>query len=257
MILDIAVLVVVLISSLIAFLRGFIRESLTLVTLGLALAAAYFGAPHLQPFMEGWLGVVPGEEVGKLFGILPMDIVAYVLSRGAIFLTVLIALSIASHLMAEAVKAMGLGAIDRSLGVVFGLLRAMLVIAVLYLPVHLLVDAETKGRWFANSKTHAFVEAGSAKMASLIPSDKLKEKFEKTQGALVDGDVADKAGEKLKVLNILRGDLSTEEGAKILREKLESGELDEVLDGEGYSQEFRDTIDELFQESGAAADLNE
>ena len=65
MIVDILVLAVLLISALIAFLRGFIREVLTITGVVGGLAAAYFGGPLLAPLMRGWLGVQEGVEPNK------------------------------------------------------------------------------------------------------------------------------------------------------------------------------------------------
>jgi membrane protein required for colicin V production len=249
MILDIVVLVIILISCAIAFLRGFIREALGVVTLGLALFTAYKLGPLLLPVMEGWLGVVEGQEPEKLFGIIPMDLAAQVASRGAIFLTVLIVLSIATHILAETIKSLGMGAVDRSMGVVFGLVRAALLICVLYLPVHLLVDAETKTTWFASSKTHYYIEKGAEALATIMPEDVIKEKFDETQKSLNDNEKVQGAREKLKAMDLLREDLSPEERAQLLREKAASGELGKAFEGEGYSDEFRQKIDGLFEEN--------
>jgi hypothetical protein len=113
MIIDILVLLVLALSALIAFLRGFIREVLTIFGVLGGMVAAYYAGPMLLPLMEGWLGVDPAaEDPQKLFDIIPYTYVAAFLAYGSIFVIVVVILSIISHMIAEAVKSVGLGAVD-------------------------------------------------------------------------------------------------------------------------------------------------
>jgi membrane protein required for colicin V production len=250
MILDIVVLVLVLISAAIAFLRGFIREALGIVTLVLALFAAYTFGPFLAPLMEGWLGVEQGAEPEKLFGVLPMDMVAQICSRGIIFLLVLIALSIATHIFAEFIKSVGMGAVDRSLGVVFGVVRAALLACILYLPIHFTVDEDTKVELFKDSITHYYVEKGTEGLLALMPEDMVKDKIGETQKAVNENEQVQTAREKLRQMDLLREDLTPAERAKLVSEKIESGELQKAFsEEEGYSEEFRDELNKLIEEN--------
>lgn len=261
MILDIVVLVIVLVSAAIAFLRGFIREALGIVTLALALIAAYTFGPYLQPLMEGWLGVEAGaDEPAKLFGVLPMNFVALICSRGLIFLVVLVALSIVTHIFAEFIKSVGMGAVDRSLGVVFGVVRAFLLVCILYLPVHFTVEDKTKDEWFKDSFTYYYVAKGTETLVALMPQDMVKDKIDEAQKTIEDSDQVKTAREKLMQMDLLRSDLTPEERAKLVREKWQSGELKEAFEGEGYSEEFRNKIDGLFEENaveGTAENYNQ
>src|SRR5688572_4012748 len=117
MIIDIVVGVVVVLSALISFMRGFIREVLTIAGVVGGLIAAYFGGPSLSPLFRDWLGVSADGEPAKLFDIVPMGLVADVTAYGAVFIIVVIILSVVSHFMAGAARAMGLGPVDRTLGV--------------------------------------------------------------------------------------------------------------------------------------------
>lgn len=256
MFLDIFVLLLFFISGLIAFLRGFVREALSVVGLGLALGAAYLFGPALLPFVEGWLGIEEGVEVSKLFGVLPMDIVAMILSRGGVFLVVILIVSVITHFLAETIKSMGMGAVDRSMGAVFGLLRAALVVVVLYLPIHMLVEDDTKQDWFANSKTHFYVEAGANALANSMPGDLLKQKIDDTQQAMEDSEAMNGAREKLQAMDLLREDLTPAERANLVREKFESGEIQKAFEGEGYSDDFRAKLDSLIEDN-ISSGLNE
>ena len=139
MIIDVIVLLVLIASVLIAFLRGFIREILTIIGIIGGMAAAYFTGPMLAPTMRGWLGVkeaVEGEEQAKLFDLIPYIYVADALAYGAIFIVFVVILSFLSHFLAEFVSKIGLGALDRTLGVIFGIVRGVLLVGIIYLPVY-------------------------------------------------------------------------------------------------------------------------
>ncbi len=171
MIIDIVVAVIVIISAIISFLRGLIRETLTIAgVIGGFFAAVFFG-PKLAPTFNNWLGVAENqEEVKKLFDIIPMNIVADVCAYAVVFIVVVIIISVISHFTAGAAKAMGLGPIDRTLGVIFGIARAIVLLGLLYLPFHLLMDAPSKDKYFLDSKTHRIIEGTSEFLSGFLPS---------------------------------------------------------------------------------------
>lgn len=235
MIVDILVLVVLLISALIAFLRGVIREILTITGVVGGLVAAYFGGPLLAPHMHGWLGVEEGVEPERLFGILPYDIVADALSYGAIFIIVVIVLSVLSHFLAEGARSVGLGAVDRSLGFVFGLLRGIVLLGLLYLPVHLFIDQDSKDAWFGSSKTHFYLERVASAMAEFIPEDAVEEAEKNIQ----EIEKTSETRKKLEEIDLLKRD-----GEQSPPEQ----DAPPSQDSEGYNEEFRQQMDELFED---------
>jgi len=234
MIADIFVLAVLLISGLIAFLRGFIREVLTIAGVVGGLAAAYLGGPLLMPHMHGWFGIEEGAEVERLFEILPYGIIADALSYGAIFIIVVIILSIQSHLLAEWAKKIGLGAIDRTLGFVFGVVRGIILLGLLYLPVHFFVDQERKEEFFSESKTHFYLEKTSEILAGFIPSGA----FEEVEEGVASLEKTSKTRKKLEEINLLKKD----NGGGEQQQPAESPE------SSGYSDEMRQQMDQLFDE---------
>lgn len=171
MIIDIIVGAVIVISAIISFLRGLIRETLTIAgVIGGFFAAVYLG-PQLAPTFNKWLGVAENSEhVEKLFDMVPMNIVADVCAYAAVFIVVVIIISLISHFTAGAAKAMGLGPIDRTLGVIFGIGRAILLLALLYMPFHLLMDQSSKDEYFSQSKTYPIIARTSEFMTRFLPS---------------------------------------------------------------------------------------
>lgn len=237
MIVDILVLIVIALSALIAFLRGFIREVFTIINVIGALAAAYYCGGMLLPYMQGWLGVDPeAEEQQRLFDLIPYTIIAQALSYGAVFIVVIIILSIISHFLAETVKSIGLGAIDRTLGVIFGIVRGVLLIGLLYLPVHLAYSGTEEEKevkeWFDGSKSYIYIKSTSNLIADFVPED------------------AKKAIER----HVEEGSEAAEESG--VRETLKNMELLPKTDKDnetgdekkGYTPEFREEMDRLFEQ---------
>jgi membrane protein required for colicin V production len=170
LILDIVVIVILLISSVVAFLRGFVREVLTILGLGGAALTALVMGPEFAPGIEQWLlGDLAADTEEKLWGIVPYDIAAMVMAYAGVFVVTLIVLSIISHYIAKSVHALGLGPVDRSLGVVFGIVRALLLIGLLYMPFHILMEEEEKEEWFANSHSYSYVEFSSDFILGFMP----------------------------------------------------------------------------------------
>lgn len=239
MIADIIVGAVVLVSALISFLRGFIREVLTILgVVGGLLAALIFG-PKFTPIVNGWYGIEPDmEEMPKLFDLVPMDWVAMATAYGLIFLVVVAVISIASHFLAAGAKAAGLGPVDRTLGVIFGIARAVLLLGLLYLPFHNMMGDETKKELFADSKTHIYVEKTAEVIANAV------------SGFLPNGgdNSMKKTVEDSFKKNLMEQDLLKREGRDDKPKQAEKNTQ------EGYKNKQRDEMKELFKEP---SDYNE
>ncbi|MBN8522004.1 MAG: CvpA family protein [Alphaproteobacteria bacterium] len=239
MIIDIVVGVVALLSALISFMRGFIREVLTIAGVIGGLAAAYFCGPWLSPIFRNWLDVGVEGKPQKLFDIVPMSIVADASAYGAIFVIVVIILSVVSHFMSGAAKAMGLGPIDRTMGVIFGLARALILLGLLYLPFHLLMDKETKDEIFKDSRTHYLIEKTAEFIAGFLPdSDDVEESKDKAVNDIKD---------KLMEQNILADEKKTDDEAK--QDMPSSSEPPPAkTETEGYKEQQREKMNKLFEQ---------
>lgn len=233
MIIDIVAALVVVSSALISFMRGFIREVLTIAGVIGGVVAAILLGPVFVPMVRGWFGVVEdAEKPAKLFDIIPMEIVSDAVTYGVIFLTVVIVLSVLSHMMSGAAKAMGLGPVDRTLGVFFGIARGLLLLGLVYLPFHLLMGEKQKEDIFKDSQTHYFIEKVSTVMAQYLPeSEDVEKKIDDTTGDLIK--------QKLEDQNLL-GTPTKKEAAPPPDEKIEKSN--------GYKQDERQKMDSLFVE---------
>lgn len=249
MIIDVIVLLVLIASVLIAFLRGFIREILTIIGIIGGMAAAYFTGPMLAPTMRGWLGVkeaVEGEEQAKLFDLIPYIYVADALAYGAIFIVFVVILSFLSHFLAEFVSKIGLGALDRTLGVIFGIVRGVLLVGIIYLPVYANVTTESKQKWMEGSKTAPYLEVVAGWLYALVPED-MRTEVEKLSG---EGNPAQKL---LEAQGLTGGDPAKEgetSGGAPADPATGDAKPDDAKpkDTQGYTDKDRKAMDKLIEE---------
>lgn len=117
---DVAVLAVLAVSALLAFARGLVREVLGVgAWLGAALVASPYGVfPLVQPWMRGQFAD-PATA----------DIVAF----GGVFLVALIVLWMVAGALGSFVQRSALGGLDRTLGLVFGLARGVVILGAVYI----------------------------------------------------------------------------------------------------------------------------
>lgn len=168
---DLGIVIVLLISVAVSFYRGLIREVLTIFgVLGGVLAAIMFG-PQLRPYTHQWFGVIEGKEPEKLFDLIPANIAADATAYLMIFVAVFLALQLASYFLSSSAHAIGLGPIDRTLGVLFGVVRGVFLLGLIYLPFHLILSDDNKKDWFAHSKTIPYIEKVTLWMLSYLPTD--------------------------------------------------------------------------------------
>ncbi|MGR3515158.1 MAG: CvpA family protein [Paracoccaceae bacterium] len=124
-IIDGIVAVVIILSAVLAYSRGFVREALSIGGWALAAVVAYVFAPSVQPLM----GEVPvlrdflGES-GEL---------GMIAAFAVVFAAGLVIFSIITPLFAGAVQRSALGGIDRGLGFLFGVLRGAVLVAIAFL----------------------------------------------------------------------------------------------------------------------------
>ena len=120
--LDGAVAVIVLISGILAYARGFMREVLAIAAWVAAAVAGYYFAPQLAP-LTAEVPVV-GEFLADSCGL------RTVVAAAVIFVGALLVLSIFTPLFSGAVQRSALGAFDQALGFLFGVARGLVLVAI-------------------------------------------------------------------------------------------------------------------------------
>lgn len=151
---DLVVVAVLAISGLLAFARGFIRETLSIGAWVGAAAATIYGFPLAKPIASNYI---------------PNELLANVVTGVVIFVVTLGVLAALSHMLSRNVRDSALGAVDRSLGLLFGLVRGAVLICVAWLLFAFLTSPEDRPDWITEARTLPLVTAGAEVLASLLP----------------------------------------------------------------------------------------
>lgn len=249
---DIAVVIVLLGSALVAFLRGFIREVLTIFGIFGGVLASYSLGPVFIPTMRTWMGVKEGEEPEKLYNMVPYDMIADVLAYGIVLVVFVVVLSFLSHFISEAAKRIGLGPLDRTLGVVFGLARGIFVLGLLWMFPYSIASDDQKEEWFADSKTAVYLNSVAEWMTGLLPKNTAEKLDEAAKKA---GDMAEQssgAREALENMQLLGGEQKQESGVtpqNVQPNKTENTGANGTNKNDGYNQDFREDMNKVFDEN--------
>ncbi len=110
---DFVILGVIGFSALISLVRGFVKEALSLIIW----CAAFFIASHYYLRLAQFFTNIENEMVRNGAAI------------GALFIATLVVGAVVNYVIAQLVKKTGLSGTDRVLGVVFGALRGILIVA--------------------------------------------------------------------------------------------------------------------------------
>ena len=120
---DGAAAAIILVSAYFAYLRGVVREIMSVVSWIAAAIAAYFLAPQAIPLVNGL--PVLGEYLTDSCEL--SIIVAFTL----VFAVTLIICSLAAALLVRLAAQPGVGIVNQGLGLVFGVIRGILIVAVI------------------------------------------------------------------------------------------------------------------------------
>jgi membrane protein required for colicin V production len=115
---DLAIFGFLLISGLLAFVRGLVREVLGIAAWAGSLAIAFFALPTMRGFVRNW---IPQPEW--------IDPASFIV----VFIVSLIILTLIARGIGGFVRRSALGGVDRTLGLVFGLVRGAAVVIVAYI----------------------------------------------------------------------------------------------------------------------------
>jgi len=159
-ILDLVVIGVVLISALLAAVRGFTREVLAIASWVAAAAVAWLFHPQLVPFIQQYIPASSAQGT-----------IALVASIAALFLGTLIVVSLITARISDFVLDSRIGALDRTLGFVFGAARGLLLAVIGYLFFAALVGAEKMPVWAKDAKAKPMLEETGRSLISMLPQD--------------------------------------------------------------------------------------
>jgi membrane protein required for colicin V production len=154
--LDILLLAVMLISGLLAMIRGFMREILSIGAWGIAALVTLYAYSRVLPIAKGYFS---------------SDMVAAGVSVGGIFLLTLLIVSIITVRISDMVLDSRVGALDRTLGFLFGLGRGLVIVVVAFLFFAWLVPDRSQPEWVRGAKSKVVLQSTGQWLMSMLPDD--------------------------------------------------------------------------------------
>jgi membrane protein required for colicin V production len=154
--LDILLLVVMLISGLLAMIRGFMREILSIGAWGVAALVTLYSYSRVVPIVKQYV---------------TSDTVAAGITIGGVFLLTLLIVSIITVRISDMVLDSRVGALDRTLGFLFGLGRGLVIVVVAFLFFAWLVPDRSQPDWVRGAKSKVVLQSTGQWLMSMLPDD--------------------------------------------------------------------------------------
>ena len=154
--LDIILIGVMLISALLAMIRGFMREVLSIASWVIAAGATLYSFTKVLPFAKSYFN---------------NDIVATAVVLGGTFLGTLLIVSIITVRFSDMVLDSRVGALDRTLGFLFGLGRGLIIVVVAFLFFAWLVPDRSQPEWIRSAKSRVVLQGTGDWLISMLPED--------------------------------------------------------------------------------------
>mgnify|MGYP001550723598 CR=1 FL=1 len=152
--LDIFILALIALSALISLVRGFVREAFSLAIWVLAFWVSWSFFRDLEVPLREWIGS-PTARLGIAFALL--------------MITTLIVGGLVNFIIIRIVEFTGMSGTDRLIGMVFGLARGVLLVAVLVLLAGLTPLPEET--WWGSSTLVGYFEELAVWLRDLLPPD--------------------------------------------------------------------------------------
>jgi membrane protein required for colicin V production len=147
---------VTLFSAVLAMVRGFSREVLSIASWAGAIAAAYYLHPLLLPYAKNYT---------------TDDRIALAGSAGVIFLIALVIITFITSRIADYIIDSRIGALDRTFGFLFGAARGILLLVVAVAFWNWLVDARSQPAWITQAKSKPFLDGLVGRLEAVLPAD--------------------------------------------------------------------------------------
>ncbi len=154
--LDLAVLGIVLVSALLSMMRGFTREVLAIASWAAAAAAAYYFYPMVMPHLTPYIH---------------KEVIAQAAAAAIVFFVTLIVVSLITVRLSDAILDSKIGALDRSLGFVFGVARGFLLAVVAFAIFNWLVSEKQQPEWVKNARTRPVLTETADRIVAMLPTD--------------------------------------------------------------------------------------
>lgn len=171
--LDVGFIAIALVSGLLAMMRGFTREILSIASWGAAAGSALVAYSRFRDWARA--------EIQPTY-------LADAVLIGGTFLGVLILVSVITAKLSDAILDSKIGAIDRTLGFIFGVGRGAIIVVIAFLFFTWLVPEQSQPSWIKTARTKPILSATADILLRQLPDDpeKLLEQLKKRKGGDTD-----------------------------------------------------------------------
>jgi membrane protein required for colicin V production len=154
--LDMIVLAVMLLSGLLAMIRGFMREILSIAAWATAAVTTLYTFPRLLPQAKAYF---------------QNDTISTIAVIAGVFIGTLVIATIITSKISDMVLDSRIGALDRTLGFLFGLGRGLLIVVVAFLFFAWLVPDKQQPDWVRTAKSLSVLQSTGNWLMSMLPDD--------------------------------------------------------------------------------------
>ena len=139
---DIVIIMIILVSASLSWYRGFTREAISLATWISALVISYMFAQNFAVLLSDYIDASGTLIMG--------------LARVLLFVFTLIVGTLINNLVGRFIKTSGLSSTDKSMGVLFGTVRGLLIVLILTAGIRWF-DLQQGQRWWYDSRIVPYV----------------------------------------------------------------------------------------------------
>jgi membrane protein required for colicin V production len=165
--LDGILIIVVLISAVLAMIRGFTREVFSIASWVAAAAAAYFFYDDLLPFVQRYI---------------QDDKIALGVTVVGIFFVTLLVVSIITMRISDFVLDSRAGPVDRVLGFAFGAARGLVLVIIAMLFINFFIAPDKQPVWIASAKSKPWLDSLGQDLMNRLPEDPEAEIMQRLRG---------------------------------------------------------------------------
>ena len=243
--LDVIILIITAISALIALCRGFVKEVLSIVGWVLAAIAVFYLLPVLTPLAQKYIASTMMASIVTALLILIIFYVVWLLSTDK---------------MIGKVRTSKLSAVDRMLGLLFGVLRACLLVILFNILMTWMLPEESESEFFADSRYFTYAGEFADPLKELIPQSTIdlirdksaevglgskpeEDETEEKDSSADKEEITEEEKEKAEIDELFEK-LAQPKIEKIETNKAEEDDKEEFV---GYKEEETDNLDRLIE----------
>lgn len=156
---DLIVIIVLVVSGIFAFVRGFVHEVLAVASWVGAAFVTLYAYPHVQPYV---------------LGVITVEFIASLLTGVGLFLVTLVLFSVLTRILSNRIQQSSLGALDRSLGLLFGFARGAVIVVLAWIALTYMVVEDERPGWIQEARTRPLMERGADMLMTLVPASLLE-----------------------------------------------------------------------------------